>query len=227
MAEFCAQAWDETAELRRAIHALPFNRELAAGTLSHERFSFYIQQDAAYLGQFARVLAIAAAKAPNTETLHRFMHFALGAITVEQALHERYLIAFGISRADPASTEPAPDCLAYTSFLLAAAYHEPWEVLIAALLPCFRLYWDVGQAIAGHAAADNPYRDWIDTYSDQSFGDAVLALMTIVNHAAETTSRNVRQSMLHAHRRATQYEFLFWEGAYQRRDWPLAPTTQS
>ncbi len=34
-----------------------------------------------------------------------------------------------------ASAEPAPDCLAYTSFLFTTAHQEPWEVLVAALLP--------------------------------------------------------------------------------------------
>ena len=59
--------------------------------------------------------------------------------------------------------------------LLATAYHEPWEVLMAALLPCFWIYWDVGNTIARKAAPDNPYRPWIDTYSDEAFGTAVRA----------------------------------------------------
>src|SRR5258708_7384643 len=45
MAGFCAEGWAHTAELRAVIHALPFNRELAAGTLGRDRFRFYIQQD--------------------------------------------------------------------------------------------------------------------------------------------------------------------------------------
>src|SRR6185312_8307042 len=153
MSKFCDDAWAGTAELRAAIHRLPFNVELAAGTLARERFRFYIQQDAIYLGQFARVLAIAAAKAPNTATLQNFAQSALVAITVEQALHERYLKEFGVDPADTARAEAAPDCFAYTSFLTAVAYNEPWEVLVAALLPCFRIYWDVGCAIASTAAA--------------------------------------------------------------------------
>ena len=81
--------------------------------------------------------------------------------------------------------KPSPDCLGYTSFLLATAYHEPWEVLMAALLPCFWIYWDVGNAIAREAAADNPYRAWIDTYSDEGFGNAVRAVMAATDKAAE------------------------------------------
>jgi thiaminase (transcriptional activator TenA) len=225
MSEFCDEAWTRTAELRAAIHQLPFNVELAAGTLARERFRFYILQDAIYLGQFARVLALAAAKGPDAATLQSFAHSALGAITVEQALHERYLNEFGIAPAEIAGAEPAPDCFAYTSFLLAAAYHEPWEVLVAALLPCFRIYWDVGCAIAATAAADNPYRAWIDTYADERFGDAVRMVMAIADRAAASASVAVREKMHASYRRATQYEYLFWDGAYRRRSWPPSQPT--
>ena len=43
---FSDEAWQQNAALREAIHSLPFNTELAAGTLSRERFRFYIAQDA-------------------------------------------------------------------------------------------------------------------------------------------------------------------------------------
>jgi thiaminase (transcriptional activator TenA) len=228
MAKFCERAWEHTAGLLRAIHNLPFNMELAEGSLSRARFNFYIQQDAIYLGQFSRVLNIAAAKAPDTATLQSFTQFSLGAVAVEQALHEHYLRQFALAPAIAGDAEPAPDCFAYTSFLLATAYHEPWEVLIAALLPCFRIYWDVGMAISSEAAPDNPYRAWIDTYADKNFGQAVQSLMEIVDGAATdaNASRALRERMLAAYRRATQYEYLFWDGAYNLRVWPIAETTQ-
>src|SRR5579863_9949443 len=91
MARFSVQAWDDTARLRRAIHDLPFNRELAAGTLGRERFRFYIEQDAVYLDGFARTLTLAAARAPDTTLLEHFANAALVAIVVERALHERRL----------------------------------------------------------------------------------------------------------------------------------------
>jgi thiaminase (transcriptional activator TenA) len=222
MVRFCEAAWAETADLRRAIHTLPFVLELTQGTLDRDRFRFYIQQDAIYLGRFARVLAMAAARAPDTAILQNLAHAALGAVTVEQALHERYLREFGIDPEAAARVEAAPDCFAYTSFLLAAAYHEPWEVLVAALLPCFRIYWDVGCAIAGMAAPGNPFQAWIDTYANPSFGEAVRTVMRTADRAAAPAraSRAVRENMLAAHRRATQYEYLFWDGAYRRRTWP-------
>ena len=53
---FSREAWERIAPLYGAILELPFNRELAAGTLSRERFTFYMLQDAHYLTWFGRAL---------------------------------------------------------------------------------------------------------------------------------------------------------------------------
>jgi thiaminase/transcriptional activator TenA len=222
MTRFSEEVWQRTASLREAIHRLPFNTELAAGSLIRDRFQAYITQDAIYLGQFSRALAISAAKAPDTATMQSFAQSALGAIAVEQALHGRYLRDFGVDPASVADAEPSPDCLAYTSFLIAVAYHDPWEVLVAALLPCFWLYWDVGCSIARTTAPQNPYKAWIDTYADERFGEAVRTVIGIVDRAADAATPATCARMQAAFIRACQYEWLFWDGAYQRRGWPLA-----
>jgi thiaminase (transcriptional activator TenA) len=221
MPRFSEDAWARTAALRAAIHRLQFNTELAAGTLAPERFRCYILQDAIYLGAYARVLAIAAAKAPDAATVQVFAGDAVQAIAVEQALHGRYLAEFGVTPEAAEAAEPAPDCLAYTSFLLAIAHQQPWPVLVAALLPCFWIYWDVASAIVRGAAPDNRYQAWIDTYADPRFGDAVRQVIDIADRAAEAASGEVRASMLAAFTRSAQYEYLFWDGAYHQRGWPI------
>jgi thiaminase/transcriptional activator TenA len=164
---------------------------------------------------------LAGVRGPDATTLRLFAESALGAVAVEQALHEQYLARFGVDAAAQAQAEPSPDCLGYTSFLLATAYHEPWEVLVAALLPCFWIYWDVGSAIAREAAADNPYRSWIDTYADEGFGDAVRAVIAATDAAADRATAEVRGRMMTSFIRCSQYEWLFWDGAYQLRGWPV------
>jgi len=217
MTSFCDHAWQQTTELRAAIHGLPFNRELAAGTLDQSRFKFYITQDALYLDQYARILVMAGARGPDGATLRLFGECALEAVAVEQVLHSQYMNQFGM---DPSEAEASPDCLSYTSFLLATAYHEPWEVLMAALLPCFWIYWDVGNSIARKAVADNKYRAWINTYSDEGFGNAVRSVIAATDKAAEAATDAVRKRMMTAFIRSSQYEYLFWDGAYQLRCWP-------
>jgi thiaminase (transcriptional activator TenA) len=220
MERFSDEAWAATQGLRGKIDALPFIAELCAGTLSRPRFQTYITQDALYLGQFGRALAIAGAKAPDTAGLEAFLKWALGAVVVETELHRTYLGQFGITHEAAAKADPAPDCLAYTNFLLATAYHDPWEVTVASLLPCFWIYWDVGKTISRRAAPDNPYQAWIDTYSGDEFGEAVQAMIATTDTAAAQVTPAQRARMQTAFTRACQYEYLFWDGAYRQRNWP-------
>jgi thiaminase (transcriptional activator TenA) len=218
---FTDDIWQQTTALRRAIDELPFNRELAAGTLSRERFRFYITQDKLYLDQYARTLAIAGARAPDLEAMDKFVGSALGALAVERALHGQFLEQFGMSEADILAAEPSPSCLAYTNFLIAAAHHDSWPVLVAAILPCFWIYHDVGVRIAKETEPGNFYQPWIDTYADDAFADSVRDVIRITDAAAASAGAAERAAMGRAFVRSTQYEWLFWDSAYRLEGWPI------
>ena len=69
---FSRTAWERNAPVYDVIRRMPFNAELAAGTLSEARFKHYITQDAHYLIGFGRALTLAAAKAPNPDRIVQF-----------------------------------------------------------------------------------------------------------------------------------------------------------
>lgn len=221
MTTFSENAWAENSGLYERILELPFNRELADGTLSEARFRFYMVQDALYLEQFSRALAVASAKAPDADAMQFFARAAEEAITVERALHEGFFAKFGIDRRDAAAAEPSPTCFAYTNFLLAVALRHGYEELVAAVLPCFWIYWQVGNYIAGRAARDNPYRAWIDTYSDPAFGAAVETAIALNDRAAEAATSARCAAMLGAFTRSVQFEWMFWDSAYRQEAWPV------
>ena len=58
--------------------AHPFIRELAAGELPAERFRFYLEQNLYYLPQYARVMALGAAKAGDDRELAALVADLLG-----------------------------------------------------------------------------------------------------------------------------------------------------
>src|SRR3954454_25311541 len=99
VAGFTAAMWEEIGPVYRAILELPFNRELAAGTLSRERFAFYMVQAAHYLGAFARALATDAAKATSPQTQPKLAKSANGAIVDMLSLHEGLYFSFDKRRA--------------------------------------------------------------------------------------------------------------------------------
>lgn len=65
---FCDAIWEDVAPLRRAILAQPLLAELADVSLPPESFRHYMLQDSLYLAEYARVLAIAAARAHGRGT---------------------------------------------------------------------------------------------------------------------------------------------------------------
>jgi thiaminase/transcriptional activator TenA len=201
---------------------LPFNAELAKGSLSTQRFQFYLVQDARYLIGFARALAVAAARAGSGRDVAFFAGAAQEAVVVERALHDSYFDRFGMTDADQQAVETSPTCLAYTSFLLATAQTCGYPELIAALLPCFWVYQQVGTEILANLrpGADNPYLAWIDTYADDDYAESVATCRHAVDEAAAGADQHTQDVMLAAFTRATEYEWLFWDSAYRLESWP-------
>ena len=218
---FSSKLQAETASLLERILDLPFNRELAAGTLSAERFQHYVVQDALYLVEYARVLAHLAALAPEPSAIALFAKAAEGAVLVERSLHASYFALFDIAPEQVATAEPSLTCQAYTDFLHASASRDGFAVGAAAILPCFRIYWDVGRRIAAATVPENPYAAWIDTYADPAFGDAVLAAEAAVDQAALAASATTQATMAKAYHRSARYEWLFWDSAYRLEIWPV------
>jgi thiaminase/transcriptional activator TenA len=218
---FSRDAWQRILPLYAAILELPFNRELAAGTLARERFTFYLLQDAHYLTCFGRALAVTAGRAPDVDALIQFAGSAREAVLVERALHEGFFRDFGISPAEAAAIEPSPTCAHYTHYLLALAHNAPYEVSVAALLPCFWIYWEVGKHLLVIARPDNPYQAWIDTYADEAFADGVRKVIAISDRIATEATPAIRDQMHQAFRRAAQLEWMFWDSAYRLEQWPV------
>jgi thiaminase/transcriptional activator TenA len=217
---FIATARAATTSLRAAIHELPFNRDLARGSLTQQRFQHYLIQDALYLTDYARALAMLGAKAPTSTELVQFSQAACGAVLFEQAMQQDYLTHFGVGADAVRAAEPSPTCLAYTSFMLAEAVTGSYATLLAAILPCFSIYAEVGTAIAATSIADNPYQRWIDTYAAPEFQAAVTAAEATAERAYAAAGQATRQRMLQLFRRSVEFEWMFWDAAYRLETWP-------
>lgn len=218
---FSRDAWAANAAAYETIRTMPFNTELAAGTLPRETFQGYIVQDAHYLEGFARALSLAAAKAPTADRLLQFCEAAREAIVVERALHGSFFAEWGL---DAAAVEAIPVSATthhYVSFLMATAYAEPYEVVLAGVLPCFWIYLEIGKDLAGRTAPDNPYKAWIDEYAGEEFAAAVAGAIAATDAAAETAGPRTLAAMHTAYTAATRLEFMFWDSAYCRAGWPV------
>lgn len=220
---FTQDLWTNTANLQDMIRTMPFNAELAQGTLKQEIFREYIIQDAHYLEGFARALALTASRAPDGENIARLAGSANGAIAVERQLHTEYMTVYGISPADFAATPPSRACDHYVSFLIRAAAVEPFPVAVVSLLPCFWIYQRVGAGIHAQAAADHPYRAWIDTYASPAFEASVQGMLDLTDALGDAADTSTRAAMQAAFAASSWHEWKFWDSAYHLAGWP-SPT---
>lgn len=223
---FTARAWEATADVRAAIDALPFLRELASGTLAVGAFAHYLEQDALYLAGYARALALLAARAPNAEQSAFWARSAAAAATEEGALHADLLadptLGAGTRERDGARAEASPTTLGYVSYLVATAATAPYPVGVAAVLPCFWVYADVGarlSAAASSVGAQHPYRRWVQAYGDPAFQAGATGACDVADACAGASGQE-HAAMLAAFVTATRWELQFWRAAHAREAWP-------
>ncbi|WP_019509431.1 thiaminase II [Pleurocapsa sp. PCC 7319] len=218
MVQFSLQAWKNIETIYQAILKMSFVKELELGSLDRQIFQHYIIQDSIYLGEFARVLAIISAKAPQPDIQLQFANSVKEAIVVERGLHENFFAEFGITPEEALATEPSPTCLNYTNFLIATAYQYNFAVIVAAVLPCFWIYLEVGKHIYKQASTiANPYQKWIDTYIDADFEASVNYVIQI----ADKASVEELELMNKVFYRASQFEWMFWDSAYRLEKWEI------
>lgn len=214
--------WATMAPTYEEILRHPFLAGLTDGTLPPERFAFYLTQDARYLVEYARALAVLAAKAPEPESVAMFARHAAGALDVERELHTTLLPELGLDPGAVATAEPAPANLAYTSYLLATAHGGDFADGLAAVLPCYWIYAEVGSALVNRGSPDPRYARWIDTYAGEEFEIVVADVLALVDQLEPGLPAHTEARMHRHAATATRYEWLFWDMAWRREEWPIA-----
>jgi len=202
------------------IHNQSFNQELSNGSLAKEKFIHYLIQDALYLADFSRALALTGARLTDNRQTQQFIHFAMGSIQAERDLHATYLK--NLSSQIIANAEQTPACFMYTNYLFKTAIMATVEEAADSLLPCFWIYREVGKNIlSAQIHSFNPYQNWITLYAGEEFHTSVEVAITIINQLGEHASSNIKSKMISAFIRSTQLEWMFWESAYCQESWPL------
>jgi thiaminase/transcriptional activator TenA len=218
---FTRELWSAMSPVYEAIRHHPFVVGLTDGSLPRERFRFYAVQDALYLREFARALSLAAARAPEDDWIVMFNEHAAGALRVERTLHEGFFKEFGLSAADVAATPMAPTNVAYTSYLLAVAYGSPYHEALAALLPCYWVYWEVGKTLEQASSPDPLYARWIATYASVEFGEVVRAVLAATDAVAARLDPTGQNAMRRHVLTTTRYEWMFWDMGWRQEPWPV------
>lgn len=198
--------------LMAEILQLPFNQQLATGELPQSQFTYYLRQDQLFLGQMGRALATIAGRTGNNNHAQQLLHFAAATLQEEQKMQDQYLATLP----SDANKQPMPMNIAnfsYCNYLLKAAAFDTVAVAAAAAFSCPWVYYKVGLELAKITTPANPYQQWIELYSGDSFATAVASWELIIEEMAAAESTYGKQQMITAFVNATKLEKMFWQEA--------------
>ncbi|MEI7026607.1 thiaminase II [Paenibacillus sp. y28] len=215
-------------QLRRAADASwqasfnhPFVTGIADGTLPLESFRYYVKQDAYYLSHFARIQALGAAKAADLHTSGRMAAHVQSTYQAELSLHEKFSTLLGITEEEKAGFQPSPTAYAYTSHMYRAAWSGHLGDVIAAILPCYWLYYEIGVRLQGSTPKEPIYQEWIAAYGGEWFEKSVREQIDRLDELAEQVTAADRERMQQHFLISSVYELQFWEMAYRQEKWPF------
>ncbi len=214
---FSEHLWQLAAPTWQGITRHPFLQELEAGTLPRDKFSYYIIQDYHYLAGFGRCAAAALSAAQDTETARRLLRRVT--TPVERPLHGKLFDALGVSMGDVDHNRPSPTNVAYQNHMEVAMRLGGMECGVAALLPCPRIYHEVGKIL--REPEEPVFKIWYSTYAEGLLEESTRAWSEHLDDLAATAGPELIEQMTAAYLTSAQYEHMFWTMAYNLERWPV------
>ncbi|AXI27757.1 thiaminase II [Priestia aryabhattai] len=220
--KFSERLYEKLQPIWRQNHNHPFVQGMGDGTLEKEKFRFYMIQDYLYLIDYAKLFAIGAMKATDLQTMGKFAALLDSTLNEEMSLHREYAKKFQISEKELEKAQPSPTTLAYTHYMLHVGQSGTLAELVAALLPCMWSYWEIGKELSEKPGAENEfYREWIEMYSSEEFGELATWCINLFDSLTEDKSEAELEKLEEIFLNTTRFEYMFWDMAYNEAMWPV------
>ncbi|KAF0701178.1 Aste57867_8329 [Aphanomyces stellatus] len=207
--------WASASKERYACLYHAFVLGIGTGELPMDAFQTFLLQDAFFLHGFLQAFAHAVTKASSPSDTMILVSLMQG-VNDELKLHASYMQSWGIDAYVVEDTTPTAATRAYVDFLLhTAKSSSSVSEILAAMVPCARLYAFLGQHL--HAAAPAPssqrFAKWIETYASTEFEASAVAIEALLNvTAAREHMPDARLSALYL--RAMQLELDFFDAYF-------------
>tara|TARA_B100000579_G_scaffold295291_1_gene245463 strand:- start:261 stop:911 length:651 start_codon:yes stop_codon:yes gene_type:complete len=168
--------WENNYHLASLSLNTKFVQGIKNGDLPKTKFQDYIAQDYYFLESFARAYGLAVSKSNNKKTI-QILSRLLSGVSEELILHETYAKRWDI---DLSTNTIKPATKKYTDFLKEVSKNLSLIEIVSAMTPCMRLYSWIGKNLL-NMKSNNPYKEWILTYSDKDFENLANSLENIIN----------------------------------------------
>ena len=200
----------------------PFIQELVAGSLPEEIFRYYLLQDCYYLIQFGKAHLLLAEKADDPVFKALQIQNAQGLEESEVSVRHDFFQQMAITPEEYAATPIAPTAYHYTSHIYRLIQTENPAIILAALLPCYWLYQEIGEHFATVGSPHPIYQTWIETYHSPEFKQMTQTQIDWLDFFAERANAEEKKAMKEAFIISSYLELQFWEMAYQKESWGMS-----
>lgn len=216
-----ASAWlrERGAASWAAAVSHPMVAEIGAGSLPHETFRYYFEQNVLYLEDYARAIALIIGRAPDLAAVTVLTRFLGQIVDTELPANYAFLARLG-GPAAPGPAVMAPATYAYTRHLLDTAGRRELPAGLAAVLPCQWSYGELATRLAASMPADPVYADWIGMFAGDGYDELVQASTSLLDQHTDVADEAVMTSLAGVFDRSTRYELAFWDMAYSRGQSP-------
>ena len=215
-ASLTGDMWTEAKPIYDSTLEHAYLKGLADGSLPKASFQFYLVEDAKYLRVFSDALIVLSRKAPRPAWASTLRRHATEAIEAERQLHASYGIV-------ESGGLLAPTNYAYANHLRLAVEHGTFVEGLAAMLPCYWIYWEVGKELVKRGSRDKDYQRWIDQYSSPGYGATVRQVLDMMDAEAARLTPVQRRRAVDLFVLSARYEYMFWDMAWRREEWPPVP----
>ena len=119
------------------------------------------------------------------------------------------------------TTGSGPTTTAYMSYLTAVCSTGTYAEAVAAVLPCYWIYREVGKELLQRSSPDPIYREWIATYGSEEFDAIVESVLAVTDRLDGEVGPGERDRCHRHFATTTRYEWMFWDAAYHQLEWPI------
>jgi thiaminase (transcriptional activator TenA) len=193
----------------------PMVRAIGDGSLAHETFRGYFEQNVLYLMDYARAIALTLAKAPDLDAMTTLGHFLRQIADSEIPANLRFLERLGGDPEVVGSTgSMLPTNYAYTRHLLSVCAQGDCAEGLTAVLPCQWSYGELARPLMERTPEDPIYADWIGMFGNAEYEATVAESTALLDRLTDAGDASRMAVLVKIFERSTDFEVAFWDMAY-------------
>lgn len=192
-----------------------FIKELSKDTLPINKFVFYLKQDHYFLKGFSEFLHSAKLTTNDNKMKEWLERLFFSTVSLEMTMQQQ-LLSLIDKRPLTASADvmPSKTTLDYIFYLTNVASTGKFCEIVSVMAPCPWTYLEISQKLSRVNIKNKVYKSWVQFYSSDESYKQVAETQQILNLLSEEENQQYRQKMINHFVNACNYEFRFWEMAY-------------